>query len=84
MRKVLFNLALALIAICFLATSAQSAGTREKHSNLGDIYWHGGEDVSYDYTLEELIPIEYYDIDLETSVSNSNSLPLTFMSLKKQ
>jgi len=45
------------------------AGEVESFSNLGNVYWHAGEDVSYDYDLEDLIPIEYYDMDLETYVS---------------
>ena len=52
-----------IICLVLLAIHSIKASTSEleKHSNLGYIYWYGGEDVSYDDGEDSLVSIEDYD-----------------------
>ncbi len=68
----------ALLAVCLVFSSqAQALDIGQYFDNLGKIYWQGGEDFTYDYDLEDLVPTNYYENNFNNSLGNMIPDPIS-------
>ncbi len=68
----------AFLTVCLMFTSqAHALDIGQYFENLGKIYWQGGEDFTYDYDLEDLVPVDYYNSDFTSSLSRSLPDPIS-------